>query len=89
MISPIIFTPRIISFGRTDFQLETPEPQSDGGRQEEKTDKEQTTEPEGQTEKGSVANEEEVAANLPTVDEQIVIPNQLTQPFLHLRPAKK
>ncbi len=57
--------------GRTDFQLETPEPQSDGGRQEEKTDKEQTTEPEGQTEKGSVANEEEVAANLPTVDEQI------------------
>ena len=57
--------------GRTDFQLETPEPQSDGGRQEEKTDKEQTTEPEGQTEKGSVANEEEVAANLPTIDEQI------------------
>ncbi len=38
--------------GRTNFQLET-------------------TEPEGQTEKGSVANEEEVAANLPTVDEQI------------------
>ena len=61
--------------GRTDLQLgnSEPEPQSDGGRQEEKTDKEQTTEPEGQTEdeKGSVANEEEVAANLPTVDEQI------------------
>lgn len=62
-----------IDTGRTDFQLENsePEPQSDGGRQEEKTDKEQTAEPEGQTEKGSVANEEEVAANLPTVDEQI------------------
>ena len=59
--------------GRTDFQLGSsePEPQSDGGRQEEKTDKGQTAEPEGQTEKGSVANEEEVAANLPTVDEQI------------------
>ena len=59
--------------GRADFQLgnSEPEPQSDGGRQEEKTDKEQTAEPEGQTEKGSVANEEEVAANLPTVDEQI------------------
>ena len=62
---------------RTDLQLENsepePEPQSDGGRQEEKTDKEQTTVPEKQTEdeKGSVANEEEVAANLPTVDEQI------------------
>ncbi len=60
---------------RTDLQLENsepePEPQSDGGRQEEKTDKEQTAEPEGQTEKGSIANEEEVAANLPTVDEQI------------------
>ena len=59
--------------GRTDFQLgnSEPEPQSDGGRQEEKADKGQTAEPEGQTEKGSVANEEEVAANLPTVDEQI------------------
>ena len=57
--------------GRTDFQLETPELQSDSGRQEDKTDKAQTAEPEGQTEKGSVANEEEVAANLPTVDEQI------------------
>ena len=58
---------------RTDLQLENlePKPQSDGGRQEEKTDKEQTTEPEGQTKKGSIANEEEVAANLPTVDEQI------------------
>ena len=59
--------------GRTDLQLETPEPQSDGGRQEEKAATAQTTEPEEQTEneKGSVANEEEVAANLPTVDEQI------------------
>ncbi|RKI38504.1 DNA helicase [bacterium D16-51] len=61
--------------GRTDLQLGSsePEPQSDGGRQEEKTDKAQTAEPEKQTEneKGSVANEEEVAANLPTVDEQI------------------
>ncbi len=60
---------------RTDLQLENsePEPQSDGGRQEEKTDAAQTTVPEKQTEdeKGSVANEEEVAANLPTVDEQI------------------
>lgn len=54
-------------------QLETPEPQSDGGRQEEKTAAAQTAEPEGRTgtEKGSVANEKEVAANLPTVDEQI------------------
>ena len=57
--------------GRTDLQLEKTEPQLNGNRQEEKTDKEQTTEPEGQTEKGSVANEEEVAANLPTIDEQI------------------
>lgn len=59
--------------GRTDFQLgnSEPEPQSDGGRQEEKAAAAQTAEPEGQTEKGSVANEEEVAANLPTVDEQI------------------
>lgn len=55
--------------GRADFQLETPEPQSDGGRQEEKAAAAQTAEPED--EKGSVANEEEVAANLPTVDEQI------------------
>ncbi|WP_369923376.1 LPD25 domain-containing protein [Thomasclavelia cocleata] len=64
-----------IDTGRTDFQLgnSEPEPQLDGDRQEEKTDKEQTTEPEKQTEdeKGSVANEEEVAANLPTIDEQI------------------
>ncbi len=59
--------------GRADFQLgnSEPEPQSDGGRQEEKAAAAQTAEPEGQTEKGSVANEEEVAANLPTVDEQI------------------
>ena len=59
--------------GRTDLQLETPEPQSDGGRQEEKTAATQSAEPEERTgtEKGSVANEEEVAANLPTVDEQI------------------
>lgn len=57
--------------GRTDLQLEKSEPQSDGGRQEEKAAAAQTAEPEGQTEKGSVANEEEVAANLPTVDEQI------------------
>ena len=59
--------------GRTDFQLETPEPQSDGGGQEEKVATTQTVEPEERTEneKGSVANEEEVAANLPTVDEQI------------------
>ena len=61
--------------GRTDFQLgnSEQEPQSDGGRQEEETVTAQTAEPEKQTgtEKGSVANEEEVAANLPTVDEQI------------------
>ena len=59
--------------GRTDFQLgnSEPEPQSDGGRQEEETATAQAAEPEGQTEKGSIANEEEVAANLPTVDEQI------------------
>ena len=59
--------------GRTDLQLEKTESQSDGGRQEEKTATAQTAEPEKQTgsEKGSVANEEEVAANLPTVDEQI------------------
>ncbi len=58
---------------RTDLQLgnSEPEPQSDGGRQEKKAAAAQTAEPEGQTEKGSVANEEEVAANLPTVDEQI------------------
>ena len=58
---------------RTDLQLgnSEQEPQSDGGRQEEKAAAAQTAEPEGQTEKGSVANEEEVAANLPTVDEQI------------------
>ena len=45
----------------------------DGGRQEEETVTAQTAEPEKQagTEKGSVANEEEVAANLPTIDEQI------------------
>ena len=64
-----------IDTGRADFQLgnSESEPQADGGRQEEKTDKEQTIEPEKQTEdeKGSVANEEEVAANLPTIDEQI------------------
>ncbi len=54
-------------------QLEKSEPESDGGRQEEKMAAAQTAEPEKQagTEKGSVANEEEVAANLPTVDEQI------------------
>ena len=59
--------------GRTDLQLEKSEPESDGGRQEEKTAAAQTAEPEKQagTEKGSVANEEEVAANLPTIDEQI------------------
>ena len=58
---------------RTDLQLgnSEPEPQSDGGRQEKKAAAAQTAEPEGQTEKGSVANEEEVAANLPTIDEQI------------------
>ena len=58
---------------RTDLQLgnSEQEPQSDGGRQEEKAAAAQTAEPEGQTEKGSVANEEEIAANLPTVDEQI------------------
>ena len=58
---------------RTDLQLgnSEPESQSDGGRQEKKAAAAQTAEPEGQTEKGSVANEEEVAANLPTVDEQI------------------
>ena len=44
----------------------------DSGRQEE-TVTAQTAEPEKQmgTEKGSVANEEEINANLPTVDEQI------------------
>ena len=42
--------------GRTDLQLEKSEPQSDGGRQEEKAAAAQTAEPEGQTEKGSVAN---------------------------------
>ena len=54
-------------------QLEKSEPESDGGRQEEKTAAAQTAEPEKQagTEKGSIANEEEVAANLPTIDEQI------------------
>ena len=59
--------------GRTDLQLETPEPHSDGGGQEEKTAASQSAEPEERTvtEKGSIANEEEVAANLPTVDEQI------------------
>ena len=55
--------------GRTDLQLEKSEPESDGGRQEEKTAAAQTEEPEPA--EGSVANEEEVAANLPTVDEQI------------------
>ena len=59
--------------GRTDLQLEKTESQLDGGRQEEKTATAQTAEPEKQagTETGSVANEEEVAANLPTVEEQI------------------
>ena len=59
--------------GRTDLQLENSEPESDGSRQEEETVTAQTAEPEKQTEneKGSVANEDEVAANLPTVDEQI------------------
>ena len=59
--------------GRTDLQLEKSEPESDGDRQEEKTATALTAEPEKQTgtEKGSVANEEEVAANLPTVEEQI------------------
>lgn len=47
-------------------------PQPSGGSHLERTDL-QLTEPEKQTEnaEGSVANEEEVAANLPTVDEQI------------------
>ena len=47
-------------------------PQPSGGSHLERTDL-QLTEPEKQTENagGSVANEEEVAANLPTVDEQI------------------
>lgn len=59
--------------GRTDLPLEKSEPQSDGGRQEEETVTAQTAESEKQreNEKDSVANEEEVAANLPTVDEQI------------------
>ena len=59
--------------GRTDLQLEKSEPESDGGRQEEETVTAQTAEPEKQTEneKESIANGEEVAANLPTVDEQI------------------
>ena len=54
---------------RTDLQLENsePEPQSDGGRQKEKTAMAQTVEPA----EGSVANEEEVVANLPTIDGQI------------------
>ena len=55
--------------GRTDLQLEKSEPELDGGRQEEKTAAAQTEEPEPA--KGSIANEEEVAANLPTIDEQI------------------
>ena len=44
-----------------------------GGRQEEKTDAAQIAEPEERTEieKDSIANGEEVAANLLTVDEQI------------------
>lgn len=47
-------------------------PQPSGGSHLERTDL-QLTEPEKQTENagGSVANEEEVAANLPTIDEQI------------------
>ena len=47
-------------------------PQPSGGSHLERTDL-QLTEPEKQTENagGSVANEEEIAANLPTVDEQI------------------
>ena len=54
---------------RTDLQLESsePEPQSDGGRQKEKTATAQTAEPA----EGSVANEEEVNANLPPLDKQI------------------
>ena len=59
--------------GRTDLQLDKSEPESDGGRQEEKTDAAQIAEPEERTEieKDSIANGEEVAANLLTVDEQI------------------
>ena len=60
--------------GRTDLPLENSKPElhMDSGRQEE-TVTAQTAEPEKQmgTEKGSVANEEEINANLPTVDEQI------------------
>ena len=54
---------------RTDLQLENsePEPQSDGGRQKEKTATAQTAEPA----EGSIANEEEVNANLPPLDKQI------------------
>ncbi|EOS49010.1 hypothetical protein C810_00111 [Lachnospiraceae bacterium A2] len=55
--------------GRTDLQLEKSEPESDSGRQEEETVTAQTAEPEPA--EGSVANEEEINANLPTVDEQI------------------
>ncbi len=55
--------------GRTDLQLEKSEPESDSGRQEEETVTAQTAEPEPA--EGSVANEKEINANLPTVDEQI------------------
>lgn len=52
--------------GRADEQ----HPQPSGGSHLERTDL-QLTEPEPAEEKGSVATEEEVTANLPTVDEQI------------------
>ena len=52
--------------GRDDEQ----HPQPSGGSHLERTDL-QLTEPEPAEEKGSVATEEEVTANLPTVDEQI------------------
>lgn len=52
--------------GRADEQ----HPQPSGGSHLERTDL-QLTEPEPAEEKGSVATEEEVTANLPTIDEQI------------------
>ena len=52
--------------GRADEQ----HPQTSGGSHLERTDL-QLTEPEPAEEKGSVATEEEVTANLPTVEEQI------------------
>ena len=58
---------------RTDLQLtsQESEPQAKDDWQTEGVPAAQLTEPEPAEEKGSVATEEEVTANLPTVDEQI------------------